>query len=237
MKRAREISDTTGLKRADNIVRGALPMGYTSARFIEKKDLGVTSPVRPTTITRLPAGETSTVIYSSPLRQSVTYSNPVNKVVTETVSSVGVTSPIRVSRVVAPQTAVSNVVISPARVSTTVNAPRVSTVISPARAVTEFPPRFVGSTNLASSRYIPSTIVRQSVAPVTTTVTTETKTEVIPSTTIKVDHMATSTIVNRTYSPSKIVSHWAASPTRVRIDSKGVTETFVPQVVTTSQYF
>jgi len=108
------------LKRADNIVKGALQTRYTSTRYIDRKDLGVTSPVRPTTITRLPAGETSTVIYSSPLRQSVTYTNPVNKVVTESVTNAVTTSPVRVSRVVAPVTSISSVALSPTRVSTIV---------------------------------------------------------------------------------------------------------------------
>lgn len=69
IKRARHITDTTGLKRADNVVKGALAKAFThSSRILERIDLGVTSPVKPTVITRLPPGPTSTVIYNSPLR-------------------------------------------------------------------------------------------------------------------------------------------------------------------------
>jgi hypothetical protein len=162
MDRARRISDTNGLTKCSTIVRGALPTAQTYGNFVERNDTGVTSPVKPTRITRLPAGPTQTFVYSSPLRTSITYVNPQSTTVHETYNQIP-TSPIRVSR--------------QGQQITTVTSPlRVSTVLSPSRTITEHPPRYIGSSNITTSTYIPAatTTITRVEAPVTTTTTTTT---------------------------------------------------------------
>jgi hypothetical protein len=179
-----------------NTIKGALPTGTTYANFVERRDLGVTSPVKPTMITRLPqGGPIMTQVYTSPLRTTVTYSNT-----GETVDNMIPTSPVRVTRVEhcggarLPTTGVTTVsthrfspprvtqvVESPSRVVTVSSPNRVVTVSSPSRAVTissptkvtissptkvgnmfnsrcitEHPPRFIGSTNLRTSTFVPA---------------------------------------------------------------------------------
>lgn len=264
IERARPVSDLNGLTRSVNIVRGALPPAKTFGRPVQRNATGITSPVKPTTITRLEPGPTTTFIHSSPVRRTVTQVNPT---VSTTVTTSHVpASPVRVTTT-APQIHESTTVYSPTRVTaTTVSPGRIVTnrVVSPARNITEHAPRFVGSTNLATSTYIPApatttvtttnvpvpapattTVTTTNVpvpAPATTTVTTTSvpvveTTSQIESTTVQTGNITGNTYVSRVYSPSRRIAAITTSPTRVRIDHGGIHETYEPTVTTTTSYF
>jgi len=112
------------------------------------------------------------------------------------------TSPVRVTRVEAPQLHETTRVYSPTRITSSAYSPgRVvtSTRLSPGRTITEHAPRYVGSSGIATSTYIP--------AP-TTTVTHHTSEVRHPVTTV--------------YSPSRRISAITSSPSRVRIDNVGI---------------
>jgi hypothetical protein len=252
MERARPVVDTLGMTRSTTIVRGALPTAKTYGRPVEINDTGITSPIKPTTITRLPAGPTSTFIHTSPLRRTVTYANPTT---TTTVTSTGhiPTSPVRVTRT-APQVRESTTVYSPTRVTaTTISPGRVVTnrVVSPGRTITEHAPRFIGSTNLATSTYIPAPAPTTTVTTTNVPARTVTRTSVvhptqtavhttsqIEGTSVQVGNVTGNTYVSRVYSPSRRIAALTTSPSRVRIDNVGVHETYDPTVTTTTtNYF
>lgn len=256
MSRARPVVDTFGLTRSIAVVRGALPNARTYGRPVEMNDTGVTSPVKPTSITRLPAGPTQTFIHTSPMRQTITYANPVETTVTQNVPTTTTvtrshipTSPIRVTRhaptttvtrthaspvrvtTIAPTTETTTRHYSPTRVTATTMSPgRVVTHsrVSPGRTITEHAPRFVGSTNLATSTYIPAptTTVTTTQVPATTVTTTQVPTTTVTTvplgTTATTGAITGNTYVSRMYSPTRRVAALQTSPSRVRIDNVGV---------------
>lgn len=242
LERARPVIDPLGLTRSRTIVKGALPTMKTYGQPVEINDTGIFSPVRPTTVTRLAPGTTSTFIHSSPIRRSVTYANPATSttVTTNHIPS----SPVRVTST-GPEIHESTTVYSPTRVTATTMSPgRVVTnrIVSPGRTITEHAPRYIGSNHMATSTFIPAP------APVnTTTVTTTnvprtsiTRTSVITSqegTALQTGNITGNTYASRVYSPTRRIAALTTSPSRVRIDRGGIHETYDPTITTTTSYF
>ena len=152
-------------------------------------------------------------------------------------------SPVRVTNY-PPEVTHTSTVVSPGHVVTTER-------LSPGRTITEHAPRFVGSTNLATSTYIPATqtetVVTEYQQPLATTITevqqppmttTITEVEEQPMTTsVTTGAITGNTYVSRVYSPTRRIAARVTSPSRVRIDSVGVHQTYEPQVTTTSTTF
>lgn len=81
IERARPVVFTEGLTRSTAIVRGALPTITTMGNPVEIFDTGITTPVKPTEIERLPAPVT---IHESPMATSVSYTQPISTATTTT---------------------------------------------------------------------------------------------------------------------------------------------------------
>lgn len=100
IERARPVLFTEGLVRSTAIVRGALPTITTMGNPVEIFDTGITTPVKPTEIERLPGPVT---VHESHIGGRVSYTSPMSTTTTTTTSGIYATNRVSHSFVDQPQ--------------------------------------------------------------------------------------------------------------------------------------